>query len=125
MVPVNVARVGGAGKHPYVAAVLAEGRFVFVSGQSPTRGGALIQGTIQEQTEVVMENITAILQSAGATLDDVVKCGVFLANLDSLPQFNDAYAGAFGAHLPARTTVGVTLPGYAVEIDCIAKIPDA
>ena len=119
----DVARVAGAGTHAYVDAVVADGRFVFVSGQSPSRNGTLVPGTIGEQTEVVLENIATILHSAGASLDDVVKCGVFLASLDSLSQFDEAYAGAFGAHLPARTTVGVALPGYAVEIDCIARIP--
>lgn len=112
--------------HVSVAAVVADGRFVFVSGQGPTRDGSIVGGTIREQTEVVLENLAMILQSAGARLDDVVRCGVFLADLDSLPQFDEAYAGAFGAHLPARTTVGVALPpGHAVQVDCIAMVPDA
>ena len=114
-----------AGAHVSVAAVVAEGRFVFVSGQSPTRDGTLVGGTIIEQTQAVLENLAAILRSAGARLDDVVKCGVFLADLDALPEFDEVYAGAFGAHLPARTTVGVALPGYAVQIDCIAMVPGA
>ena len=123
----TVGRVAGAGAgaHVSVAAVVADGRFVFVSGQSPTRDGTLVDGTIREQTEVVLENLAMILHSAGARLDDVVRCGVFLADLDSLPQFDEAYTGAFGAHLPARTTVGVALPGYGVQVDCIAMVPDA
>ena len=121
----NVARAAGVAAHASVAAVVADGRFVFVSGQGPRRDGVLVDGTVREQTELVLENLAMILHSAGARLDDVVKCGVFLADLESLPQFDEAYLGAFGAHLPARTTVGVALPGYAVEVDCIAKVPDA
>ena len=121
----NVARAAGVAAHASVAAVVADGRFVFVSGQGPMRDGVLVDGTIREQAELVLENLAMILHSAGARLDDVVKCGVFLADLESLPQFDEAYLGAFGAHLPARTTVGVALPGYAVEVDCIAKVPDA
>jgi reactive intermediate/imine deaminase len=119
----SVSRVAGEGRHPYVSAVVADGRFVFVSGQTPTRDGALVEGSIEEQTMVVLQNIAAILQSAGAGLDDVVRCGVFLADLEALPEFNETYARAFGSRLPARTTVGVSLPGYSVEIDCIALVP--
>lgn len=108
---------------PYAAAVVAEGRFVFVSGQIPVRDGRLIAGTMREQTRAVMDNIVAILDSAGATLGDVVRCGVFLGDLTAISEFNEEYASRFGSRLPARTTIGADLPGYLVEIDCIALLP--
>jgi len=96
---------------------------VFVSGQTPSRDGHVVHGTIGEETAIVFENIAAILSSAGATLDNVVRCGVFLADLSQLAEFNEAYTAALGPDLPARTAVGATLPGYQVEIDCIAVVP--
>lgn len=116
-------RRGASPTSPYVPAVVAEGRFVFVSGQIPTRHGTVVAGTIAEQTELVMANISGILDAAGANLSDVIRCGVFLANLADLPEFNEAYIRAFGTRVPARTAVGADLPGYGVEIDCIAAMP--
>lgn len=116
-------RRGASPAAPYVSGVVAEGRLVFVSGQTPSRQGEIVVGTIKEQTELVIANISAILDAAGATLSDVVRCGVFLADLANLPEFNETYVLAFGGRVPARTTVGANLPGYDVEIDCIAAIP--
>jgi len=115
-------RRGASPTAPYVSAVVTDSRLVFVSGQTPSRQGEIVAGTITEQTELVMSNISAILDASGATLGDVVRCGVFLADLADLPEFNEAYVRAFGSRLPARTAVGANLPGYAVEIDCIAAI---
>ncbi|RFA11687.1 hypothetical protein B7R22_18400 [Subtercola boreus] len=115
-------RRGASPSAPYVSGVVADGRLVFVSGQTPTRHGEVVAGTIAEQTELVMANMSAILDAAGAALSDVVRCGVFLADLADLPEFNEAYVRAFGTRVPARTAVGANLPGYGVEIDCIAAI---
>jgi len=73
----------------------------------------------------VLENLAAVLSIAGASFDDAVRCGVFLADLENLIRFNAVYARAFGARLPTRTTVGAMLPGYGVEIDCVAVLPEA
>ncbi|MBF4571827.1 RidA family protein [Herbiconiux sp. VKM Ac-1786] len=113
----------GESGRPYVPAIIAEGRFVFVSGQTPLRDGTLVEGGLGEQTRAALDNVEAILKTAGATLADVVRCGVFLADLGQLPAFNAAYTAAFQSRLPARTLVGATLPGYGVEIDCIAVLP--
>ncbi|MBG6240000.1 enamine deaminase RidA (YjgF/YER057c/UK114 family) [Mycetocola sp. CAN_C7] len=118
-------RMGAANDRPYVSAVIADGRFVFVSGHTPMRGGKLFTGPIGIQTTVVLENIAAVLESAGASFEDIVRCGVYLADLADLAEFNEAYVSAFGARLPARTTVGASLPGYGVEIDCMAVVPQA
>jgi 2-iminobutanoate/2-iminopropanoate deaminase len=119
----SMTRIGASPERPYSLAIAAEGKFIFVSGQIPMRDGRMVSGPIGEQTAAVLQNISDILTSAGAALSDVVRCGVFLADLDDLAEFNVAYVAAFGSTLPARSTVGVALPGYGVEIDCIAVIP--
>ncbi len=109
---------GGA----YSPGVVAEGRFVYVSGQGPVRDGEVVAGTIEEQTTLALENVASVLAEAGASLADVVRCGVFLADLDDFEAMNAAYARAFGDSLPARTTVGASLPQIKVEIDCVAVL---
>jgi 2-iminobutanoate/2-iminopropanoate deaminase len=108
----------------YSPGVVAEGRFVYVSGQGPLRDGELVSGTIAEETEIALANVAAVLAEAGATLDDVVRCGVFLADLDDFAAMNEVYRRTFGDPLPARTTVGASLPGIKVEIDCVAVLPE-
>lgn len=108
---------------PYSQAV-RKGGFVFFSGQIPTNPatGELIEGSIQQKTERVLENLKAVLEAAGLSLDDVVKTTVFLKNLGDFPQMNEAYARYFAANPPARSTVEVSrLPrDVDVEIDAIA-----
>jgi 2-iminobutanoate/2-iminopropanoate deaminase len=110
----------------YSPGMVAEGRFVYVSGQGPLRNGEVVEGGISEQTEVVLENVGKVLAETGASLADVVRCGVFLTDLDDFAAMNEAYERAFGAPLPARTTVGVAaLPGgIKVEIDAVAVLAD-
>jgi 2-iminobutanoate/2-iminopropanoate deaminase len=114
--------IEGMTPRPYVAGLVAGGDLIFVSGQIPLRDGTIVDGPIEKQVDVVLDNIKAVLRQAGASLDDVVHCGVFVANLDDLPQVNAVYARAFTEKRPTRTTVGVQLPGYGVEIDCIAVV---
>ena len=110
---------------PYVPGIVARGDLIFVSGQIPIRDGRIVEGPIEDQVETVLENIESILRCGGASLGDVVRCGVFVAHLDDLPRVNAVYERAFRGRLPTRTTVGATLPGYDVEIDCIAVIPSS
>jgi 2-iminobutanoate/2-iminopropanoate deaminase len=109
----------------YSPGILAEGRFVYVSGQGPFRDGALIGTAIEEQTSVTLGNLAAVLEAAGASLADVVRCGVFLADVRDFAAMDKVYAAAFPRPLPARTTVGAAfpLPGMLVEIDCVAVLP--
>jgi 2-iminobutanoate/2-iminopropanoate deaminase len=107
----------------YSPGVIAEGRFVYVSGQGPLRDGEVVSGTIEEETELVLENVASVLDEAGASLADVVRCGVFLADLDDFAAMNEVYGRTFPEPLPARTTVGARLPGIKVEIDCVAVLP--
>ncbi len=116
---VGGSRPGGA----YSPGIIAEGRFLYVAGQVPTRDGVVVGETASEQTKVVLENVAAVLAAAGATLADVVRCGVYLNDMADFAEMNRAYAAMFPEPLPARTTVGVTLAGFRVEIDCIAVLP--
>jgi 2-iminobutanoate/2-iminopropanoate deaminase len=110
---------GGA----YSPGIVAEGRFVYVSGQAPIRDGVIIGETAAEQTKVVLDNLATVLAEAGATLADVVRCGVFLADITDFAAMNEVYAQVFPEPLPARTTVGAALVGFKVEIDCVAVLP--
>ena len=108
---------------PYSPAVRVNG-MVFVSGQIPLdpATGDLVSGSIQAQTERVLENLKAVLEGAGLTLDHVVKTSVFLKNMADFAQMNDIYGKYFSSNPPARTTVEVArLPrDVQVEMDVIA-----
>jgi 2-iminobutanoate/2-iminopropanoate deaminase len=108
----------------YSPGVIAEGRFVYVSGQGPLRDGVVTGESAGEQTRIALDNVAAVLGQAGAGLADVVRCGVFLADLADFDAMNRVYADTFPQPLPARTTVGAALPGILVEIDCVAVLPD-
>ena len=107
---------------PYSQGVRA-GDFIFLSGQIPLdpATGQLVEGSIQHQTERVLENIKAVAESAGLGLTDVVKTTVFLKNLTDFPQMNEVYGKYFSSNPPARSTVEVArLPrDVQVEIDAI------
>lgn len=102
---------------------------LFTSGQIPLDPATmqLVEGTIQMQTERVLENLKAVLAAAGLSLEHVVKTSVFLKNLSEFPQMNEVYARYFPTNPPARSTVEVAkLPrDVQVEIDCIAVYPSA
>jgi 2-iminobutanoate/2-iminopropanoate deaminase len=108
---------------PYSQAIKANG-LVFVSGQLPLKPGdkELTGGTIEEQTELVLANLRAILEEAGSNLDRLVKTTVFLQNLDDFQGMNSVYTSHVGDTPPARSTVEVAkLPsGALVEIEAIA-----
>ena len=108
---------------PYSQAIRANG-LVFVSGQIPLlpESGTVVPGDIVDQTRQVMNNLAAILQSAGSGLSKVVKTTVYLADLDQFARFNQVYAEFLGEAKPARATVQVSrLPkGVLVQVDAIA-----
>jgi 2-iminobutanoate/2-iminopropanoate deaminase len=80
---------------------------------------------IAGETRLTIDNIRAILEGCGASLTDVVKCSVFLADYRDFAAMNAIYSEYFGAAKPARTTVEATLvePGMKIEIDCVAYKP--
>jgi 2-iminobutanoate/2-iminopropanoate deaminase len=117
---------GAAPAGPYSQAIIAEGRFVFVSGQGPAdpETGELCLGSFREQAERVFRNIGILLEASGASWADVVKVGAFLADLGDFPVFNEVYQQFVVEPYPARTTVQAGLGKIAIEVDCIAVIPD-
>jgi 2-iminobutanoate/2-iminopropanoate deaminase len=110
---------------PYSQAIVSQG-LVFVSGQIPLdpASGLLMMGTIQEQTQRVLENLKAVLEAAGSSLELVVKTTVYLKDMSEFPAMNEVYGEYFSGGLPARATVEVSrLPrDVSVEIDCIAAV---
>jgi 2-iminobutanoate/2-iminopropanoate deaminase len=109
----------------YSPGVIAEGRFVYVSGQASLRDGAIVSGTVEEETRLALANVRTVLAEAGADLEDVVRVGVYLADIGDFAAMNAVYAEHFSAPLPARTTIGAELPGIKVEIDCVAVLPES
>jgi 2-iminobutanoate/2-iminopropanoate deaminase len=111
---------------PYSPAVRA-GDFIYVSGQAPidTASNRFSYGDIQHETRLVLTNIRTILTACGASMSDVVRCGVFLSSGQDFAAMNDVYAEFFGNAKPARTTVEAKFadPKMKVEIDCVAYKP--
>jgi 2-iminobutanoate/2-iminopropanoate deaminase len=111
---------------PYSQAI-SEGDFLFVAGQGPTNPGTgrLELGDVRLETKRVFENLRAILEAAGSSLDHVVKCNVYLRDINDFAAMNEVYATFFTAPFPARTTIqaGALPGGIAVEIECVARIP--
>ncbi|NES99194.1 MAG: RidA family protein [Sphaerospermopsis sp. SIO1G2] len=113
---------------PYNQAILASGQMLFVSGQiaiDPSSNTIVYTDDVIKQTEQVMENIKAILTAAGVTFDDVIKTGIFLADMNDFATVNQVYAKYFDPeNAPARACVEVSrLPkDVLVEIECIALV---
>ena len=110
---------------PYSQAIKT-GNMIFCSGQIPIdpATGEFVSQDVSEQTEQVFKNLTAVLKAAGASLDDVVKTTVFLADMGEFAAMNDVYSRHFVDNKPARATVqAAKLPRDArVEIECIAVV---
>lgn len=108
---------------PYSQAIKANG-FIFASGQIPLDPATmqLIDGGIGAQTERVLNNVRAVLEAAGTTLERVVKTTVFLADMNDFAAMNEVYSAFFGTTRPARSTVqAARLPrDVKVEIEVIA-----
>lgn len=111
---------------PYVPAIKT-GNLLYCSGQTGINPGtgSVEADTVEGQTKQVMENLKAVLAAQGLTVHNIVKCNVYLSNMDNFEQMNTVYGEMLEGHTPARTTVAVAgLPLNAlVEIECIAEIP--
>ncbi len=118
-------RIEGFDTGAYSDGIIIDG-LLFVSGQAAVdfKTSEFRLGTIEEETVRTMDNLKAIIEAAGATLDDVVKCTVHLSNIDDFDRYNKVYASYFPNIKPARTTVqSVLAENIKVEIDCIAIVP--
>jgi 2-iminobutanoate/2-iminopropanoate deaminase len=110
---------------PYSHAVVANG-FVFISGQGPvdpepgTRPDAFA-----DQVRQTLRNVQTILEAAGTSLDNVVKVNAYVTDLTRFQEFNEVYKEFFQQDPPARTTVGASLLGFLVEVDCVASLEEA
>jgi len=111
---------------PYSPAVRA-GDFIYVSGQGPVDPATdkLSFGDIRYETRLTLGNVRRILEGCGASLADVVKCNVYLADAREFAAMNEVYSEFFGEHKPARSTVEAQMvaPPMRIEIDCIAYRP--
>ncbi|MDH7460625.1 Rid family detoxifying hydrolase [Chitinophagaceae bacterium 26-R-25] len=108
----------------YSDGVIMDG-FLFVSGQASVdfKTSQFILGTIEEETTRTLDNIKAIIEAGGGTMDRIVKCTVHLNDINEFDRYNKVYAGYFKGVRPARTTVqSVLAEGIKVEIDCIVKL---
>ena len=110
---------------PYSPAVRA-GDFIFVSGQLAVdpETNQYIPADIQQETRVTLNNIRRILEDAGASVADVVRVGVFMADGADFAKMNEVYAEFFGNDKPARTTIVCKFAAdIKIEIDCVAYSP--
>jgi 2-iminobutanoate/2-iminopropanoate deaminase len=118
--------VEGLGRLPAFCHGVVAGDFVYVSGTLGTRGDSLelVAGGIGVETTQTLRNIERILQGCGATLADLVKVNVFLSDMSTFPQMNEAYLAVVGSAPPARITVGRAelALGAAVEMDAVAYV---
>jgi reactive intermediate/imine deaminase len=124
-IQIGAPRTGAGGMSLPFSPAIRAGDFVYVSGQVAfDANGELVGGGIVPQTRQTIENLRKILAQAGCTLDNVIKCNVWLADARDFSSFNKVYAGYFPNIPPARSTVQSPLMIDAkIEIDCIAYSP--
>jgi 2-iminobutanoate/2-iminopropanoate deaminase len=112
---------------PYSHAVISNG-LIFLSGQTPVDPdtGSLIEGSIGDQTRRCLDNLAIVAAAAGAQLADAVRVGIYVTDISTFRDVNEAYGTYFESDPPARSTIGVAaLPlGAHVEIDCVLAVPD-
>ena len=109
---------------PYSHAVIARGELVYLSGQTGQHPatGEIATGGVGAETRQILANLSRVLEAAGLDFTSVVKCNVFLVDMDDFAQMNETFAELVPGPYPARSTVAVAgLPlGARVEIECVA-----
>ena len=119
--------VDGLIRLPAFSHAVVAGDFIYVSGTLGTQPESrdLVSGGTGPETTRALRNVELILQACGASLDDLVKVNVFLADMTTFPMMNEAYIAVVGENPPARITVGRAelALGAAVELDAIAYKP--
>jgi 2-iminobutanoate/2-iminopropanoate deaminase len=121
--------VPGLGRLPVFSHASTAGGLIFVSGTLGTEGEGftLAPGGVGPETTQTLKNVERILAAEGASLADVVKVSVYVADMADFPAMNEAYAAFFPEDPPARITVGGAqlALGARIEIECVARAPDA
>ena len=129
MVKIQKVNVPGVAKLPAFCHATIAGEQVLVSGMLGAEPGRLelVEGGTGAQTVQALRNTELILQACGCRLEHVAKVNVYLADMATFGDMNEAYLSVFGTEPPARITVGCNglALGAAVELDCIAFLPDA
>ena len=108
---------------PFSTGIVGEGSTVFLSGQGPQdpATGEFVLGSVEQQARLALDNLTRALGNAGASWANVVRVGLYLADLDDFEAVNRVYRDYVVAPFPARTTIGAPLlAGMKVEVDCVA-----
>ena len=115
-----------APKGPYSQAIISQGRHVYIAGQGPLdpTSGEVTGSTFDEQAVRTFENLRAVAAAAGVSLGDFVKVNAYLSDMKDFPRFNEIYRRYFDEPYPARTTVHSALPGFLIEVDGIAVLPE-
>ena len=105
---------------PYSHAVVA-GDTIYLAGAVPARpDGTRVTGSFAEQAHAAFQNLAAVAEAAGASLDQAVRVGVYLRDFGDFAELNQVYAEYIkGDHLPVRTTLPVPLVGFDIEIDAV------
>ena len=122
--------VPGVARLPVFSSAVRSGDLIFLSGSIGAVPGVspptLVEGGVVPQTRQTMENIRQVLAAAGATMADIVKCSVFIADMADYGQVNEVYLEFFPSDPPARSALGANglALGAAVEIECIAAVPE-
>ncbi len=115
------------GRLPVFTPAVRVGDMIYLSGAIGAKPGTieLVEGGIQAEARQTLENIREVLRAAGADMDDVVKCTVFLANMADYAALNEVYLEFFTGNPPARSALGANglALGALVEIECLAYAP--
>lgn len=124
--PFNDVKNGPTASPQYSLAILAEGRYLFVTGQGPYNPatGKKDRGTIQRQTELTLNNLKAVIEAAGGRIEDTVSCRMYLQplNHETFAAMNEVYGKFWGPVPPTRTTIGCGLLDMDVEADCVVRM---
>jgi reactive intermediate/imine deaminase len=120
----EVVKIGGGSGNPVLSPAIKVGDFLFLSGQLGTLpgGGGLAVGGTAAEAKQALENIKSVVEAAGSSMDRVVKCTVFLADINDFRAMNEVYRTFFPSDPPTRSTVAVAglVLGAKIEIECLA-----
>ena len=109
---------------PFLSQAIVNKGTIYVSGQIHSKAdGSVVEGTVKEKVEQIMQNIAQILKSADATLDDIVKVVIYVTDMAQMPELNEVYPNYFNKPFPVREAVCVqALPlGATIEISVVAE----